>query len=388
MKVDKRFLLAACLLGLAVAAFLSLVEFVPVSQPAGWSATALSNPYLAAGELLKLRGYKVYYQPGFTTAPHQPGVLLLNQAPGSLSMNEQQKLRSWISEGNLLLLSAEGIPVTKAGPQDLILKPLGVRILKGDSPPPLPASLTAPLPSAYKTTPWFSWIEVSPGEGYLQIHFDPLISLLDPEQKSQSRLEDTQGIHALKYPLGHGHVVLFSDTKWLQSRWISQGDHAALWLRLMEWPSGVGQVTLTYDGSYPGLFTLIWTHARLLVISLGLLTVGCIWLVSRRFGPLLPALAAPRRRLGEHLLATGRYLWFAGRHDRLYQAARQGCRQRLLRSHSGWQHLDDPALIRELSQQTGMTPNILEQALLAEPSHELSRFLQDMRVIHQLRKLT
>lgn len=378
----KRPMLLALLAVAAVALFAWLVEFRVEESPSTWSDQARTNPYLAAGRLLERRGYAVFFHDVCLTSPARDGALLLNQPPDSLPRDQQRMLLQWVEKGNLLLVAMTRVD-SRNSASDLILGPLGVRVEHDESPVP-PILLKAITAVAH---PGMPWLKINDREGELQAAFATGVRLEDRNGRAIESMADPTGVRVLRYEVGQGHVVALADTAWLRNGRITEGDHAALLLRLVDVPPGQ-EVHLIQDGGYPGVFTLMWHYAPYAVVALGLLIAGWIWRAASRFGPLLPGPEQPRRSLGEHLLASGRFLWHSGRHDRLYAAMRQGIRVRLFRRHPAWRHLDETDLMRELARHTGLAEAELQRALRDNPDHQLPRFLADMRVIQALRKLT
>jgi hypothetical protein len=54
-----------------------------------------------------------------------------------------------------------------------------------------------------------------------------------------------------------------------------------------------------------------------------------VWRIAPRFGPLAPDPPPARRRLLDHLRASGRYLWASGLRERLVSAAREAALRRM-----------------------------------------------------------
>ena len=71
-------------------------------------------------------------------------------------------------------------------------------------------------------------------------------------------------------------------------------------------PAGVW---LIHQDAMPPLWQLIWTHAWALVLTLALLLPLTLLALSPRFGPLIPQSAPDRRRILEHIHASGLFMW-------------------------------------------------------------------------------
>jgi hypothetical protein len=343
-------------------------DIVTVQQPPQWGPEAKANGYLAAGQLLRRRGYHVEFWSAYRGVPPGPGVLLLADADNGLSETDVGELRQWVKTGNSVLACAQ-----PRGPEhvpDFLLDPLGVQVKTVDPgtatpPPPVPEALHTP-------------------DGDLQTVFSASLESLP--NAPQAGLADRDGLHVLDFPLGRGHITAFSDTTPFGNHHIGEADNAALLLYLMPELSPKATVWIVFQGQYPSFTHLIWQHAWPLVLSLGLFLLVWLGWSSRRFGPLLPAITAPRRQLGEHLRACGRYLWHAGQQARLYKALRGSLRRRMLRRHPQWRQLSNNELLVVLASHSGLEPAALRRALVEQPTRDLARFLGDVRVMNHLRK--
>lgn len=353
-----------------------LFEVVPVETSSGWSDAAKRNNYLAAGRLLEKQGVKVSFQPDFSGAPSGQGVLFLASYAGALPPAEIAPLLAWVRRGNRLVLPAQYLGKGKKRSRDPLLSELGVVLhdyVEEDHEERLSNDKRLLL---------------SPEAGWLNTGFQSRLVLEDSLDEATELLYDGSGIHVLRYELGDGEVVVLSETALFGNRQLNFKDNSALWLYLFNDLPGSSQVWLVYEGDFPGIMEILWRQARLPIISLGVLLLALLGYGNRRFGPLLPSPDQPRRRLAEHLQAAGRFLWYAGQQARLYAAVRHSLRLHLFRHHPHWRLLPDNRLIEELHRHTGLEPGPLHQALNTPPTNDLARFLQDMRLIDQLRKLT
>lgn len=371
MTFSRTGLVLAISLGLLAVALALLVEVVPETSEPHWSPEALRNPYLAAGRLLEKQGMRVEFRPQFSGPPAGPGTLFLARYNGGISPGDAARLRDWVQQGNRLILTAPAPASQKVG--DALLGPLGAQrrfqMAKDD-------------PRRDRR------LQLGDEPFWLETGFSPGLTLESSGGHPVDAWRDSSGVHVLRYPLGRGVLIVLSDAALFENRQIGRHDNAALLWALLDRPAPGQSLWIVHDGQFPGILALIWRDARPLVLSLAVLALALLWRGNARFGPLLPSPDQPRRRLSEHLQAAGRYLWYAGQQPRLYQAARQGLLQHLFRRHALWRHLDDTSLLDELARHTGLPVPVLQRALLTPPDHDLARFLQDMRVLHQLRKQT
>ena len=375
MKPSSRVFWVALVLVLAGLSAL-LFEVVPVKTSSGWSEAAKRNNYLAAGRLLEKQGLRVSFQPDFSGAPSGQGVLFLSSYAGALPPESIAPLQAWVRQGNRLILPAQYLGKGKKRARDPLLSELGVVL------------------HDYREEDHEEHISndnrllLSAEDGWLHTGFLSRLVLEDTLDDAIETLYDGTGIHVLRYEVGDGEIVVLSETALFGNRQLNYKDTSALWLHLFQDLPAASKVWLVYEGDYPGILEILWCQARLPIISLGVLLLALLGYGNRRFGPLLPSPDQPRRRLAEHLQAAGRFLWYAGQQARLYAAVRHSLRLHLFRHHPHWRRLPDNRLIEELHRHTGLEPGPLHQALNTPPTNDLARFLQDMRVIDQLRKLT
>ncbi|HEX5362001.1 MAG TPA: DUF4350 domain-containing protein [Fluviicoccus sp.] len=372
-------------LGLAVAALLLLAgallfEVVPSRSAPKWSEEALKNPYLAAGRLLEGYGHVVRFQPEYDSVPGQPGALILTMPSGTVPAKDIEPLLDWVRGGNRLLIPAQYLGQEGRLVRDPLLSPLGVRLHDRELDNGDDDEEDSVSPDRRLLSPAAS--------GWLETNFQARYRLEDTQDKAAESWADANGVHVLVYRVGDGRVIVVSEAGLWSNRAISYKDNAALLAHLLEGTPATGRISIVYGGDVPGILELLWRKAWQPLTTLAVLCLALVWFGNARFGPLLPSPDQPRRRLAEHLQAAGRYLWYAGRHDRLYQSVRQSLRQHAFRRHPHWRRLEDAALVAELHRHTGLDDDVIRLALTAAPARDLARFLHDMRTLNQLRKLT
>jgi len=359
---------------------------VTVADPPHWSEAAEENRFLAAGQFLRRQGYQVEFQPSYAGVPEGPGLLFLADPGNSLTEEDARDLNTWVGAGNTLFIVVPNPPSTGESLPDPLLDPLGVQVHRVGSvtpPPDVPAPFLKMLAKLDDKTPILALH--TPG-GDLQASFQSGQSVQAMGKDNVSSLDDANGAHVLGIPVGRGHITVFSDTSLFDNCCIGRADNAALLLYLARQQPTTGKVWLVYHGQFPTLLYLLWQYAWPLVLSAGVFLVLWLWQRGSRFGPLLPGIVAPRRQLSEHLRACGRYLWHARQQARLYKAMRRSLQRRLLRRHPQWRTLSNNELVVVLASHSGLEQAALRRALIDQPSHDLARFLGDVRVLNQLRK--
>jgi len=114
-------------------------------------------------------------------------------------------------------------------------------------------------------------------------------------------------------PLGEGRVVVSASPLIFSNQLLTYGDNPALAFRLLELAGAVGSVTfdesLNKTGTPKTVALLFDDELRPITLQLMLLLALYGWWNSLRFGPLLPAAAAPRHNIVEHADALGVAYW-------------------------------------------------------------------------------
>jgi hypothetical protein len=99
-----------------------------------------------------------------------------------------------------------------------------------------------------------------------------------------------------------------------------------------------------------------------------LLLAAWLWRIMPRFGPLIPDPLPARRRLLDHLRASGLFHWNNGDVVRLTGAAREACMHKIGRTHPAIAALPVPQCAARLAQLTGLPENQVVLALSGQPS--------------------
>jgi hypothetical protein len=254
------------------------------------------------------------------------------------------------------------------------------------------------------------------GEGSLQAHFDPSYFLQPGKIRPVWSVRDNVGLHALRFRYGEGYITLISDDEWMDNCCLDDGDHGALLWRLVDVrplaglrsfrPDKAPEVWLIYDQDRQSLLQLLWQNASALIVATLVFVLAWVWQSMQRFGPLRSELPSQRRRLTEHLQASGRYLLRQHALDRLFDASRQRLLAQVQRRHPQWRALAPDILAQEIiqygqqyrNQNTGQntgqnngqnndikTADVVRLLTQAAPSQLLS-FAADIRLINRLRK--
>ena len=143
---------------------------------------------------------------------------------------------------------------------------------------------------------------------------------------------------------GKGRVTAVSDLGFATNAQLGRDDNAEFFTGLVKQtptgsasagapPSSIATRVAFYRGEREALGAWLVAHAPLVLISLALLVGVWLWREMPRLGPLLPDPEPRRRRLLDHLRASGRLLWAAGRKGTLARAAATGAMAEVARHY-------------------------------------------------------
>lgn len=349
------------------------------TRAAGPSREALLNPWLAAARVLERRGLQVESVPVYGGLPARAQVMVLATPLDYLAPDEQDELLEWIRGGGHLVTALRPDPDADDTPDaeaaSVLGKQLDVHLRT--------RTLTDAERKSLVKQPLRA-LRLQPG-GLLQARLDARYSLRSGRLTPRWQAADTFGVHAARFALGQGRVTALSDLDWLNNRQLGTGDHAGLLWAVVDAPAGT-RLWLVPGVERPSLLQLLWQRAAYLLLALALFVLAWLWAVTRRFGPLQPALPPARRRLAEHLEASGRYLLRHGGLPSLYDASRQRLLAQVQRRHPQWRGLAPAQLAQQLAQRARLEGAAVERVLTAPAPDHLPQFAADIRLLNRLRK--
>ncbi|MGE0874579.1 MAG: DUF4350 domain-containing protein [Burkholderiales bacterium] len=298
---------------------LHAIEHVPQRVWVGFQGEARRNPWHAAELLLARMGRQVQPArsvPALKALPAD-GVLLLPRRLGAISVAEQRALLDWVARGGHLIVEAEA-----PRQPDPILDALGVtrRTLNARGPsrfvyPVLPG---APAPLKVEIGEWRT---------------------LEAKAKALA-FKGTQATYLLHLEHGAGRVSAITDLGFAGNLAIRHHDHAGFLWRLVQMKPGAGTVSFFHSPVRLSLTAWLQEHAWTAIVAGALLLALWLWRIVPRFGPVAPDPEPARRRLLDHLRASGRFQWSAGGGAELAEAAREAALRHVMRAHPEFAALD------------------------------------------------
>jgi hypothetical protein len=287
--------------------FYATFERVPGRTRVPPSAEAQLRPFLAAQRFAERMGMRTQELRGLPDLDALPagGVLLLPPVRQALNGPRILALLAWTERGGHLVVEAE-----PAGRADPLLDVLALRRTRRGTAKPL----VVDLPDGRKLS------VALPGPQLEGAVRNPLLSAGSAE-----------AWRLVSFRRGKGVVTVASSLDFARNDFAGDLDHAELlWAVLQLSPAS--ELRVFARPQKLSLWGFLEEHAAPALLGGGLLLGVWLWRTAPRFGPLVPDAPPARRRLLDHLRASGRYFWARGQRARLLAAARDAALRRIARS--------------------------------------------------------
>ena len=291
----------------------------PTKVWVGASGEARLRPFLAAerfAERMGLKSRELRALPDLDTLP-SGGVMILPARRQALDRSRLERVLAWVQNGGHLIAEAEP-PVLP----DPLFDLLGVRRVDA--------------PEAKKSLAMESPGTAAPPRIALRSPF----GLEPPTSRLQFRAASDGAVRLASFTRGRGVVTVVVSLEFARNPQlppfphnprIGEEDHAEVLWRLMQ-ATPATDLAVYWHPERLSLWGFLTEHAlAALAASLALLVVW-LWHIAPRFGPVAPDAPPVRRRLLDHLRASGRYYWALDLRERLLIAARDAALRRVLRA--------------------------------------------------------
>jgi hypothetical protein len=310
-------LVALALLSLGALWFFTRFELVPTKEWVGPGPEARRDPFLAAGRFAQrmgMRSHPIRSLPELDKLPAN-GVLLLPARRQAIDPRRLRQLATWAEGGGHLLVEAE-LP----GVSDPLLDRLGVRRGSGEreaKPPPT--------------------VETAAGRR-LKVSLASRTLLELPADADVVFSAGGRGATVIaSLETGRGMVTVAGSLAFARNPLIGTDDNAEFfWYLLDLTPAKELHVFLRQERM--SLWSFLKERAAPVLLAAGALLVLWLWSIGPRFGPVAPDLPPARRRLLDHLRASGRYYWAKGLRARLVLAARDAALRHVAHAHPDFAH--------------------------------------------------
>lgn len=337
----------------------------------GYHGAARVNTLLAAQRYFESFGVTARSVEGLTEFPPATATLIIPTARYEMGAGEAQRLRRWVEAGGHLVVVPTSAFDTKYERVDALLDPLGIHVNEVDE----------PQSGGLVDVDW-------PESGdFMTVHMDAYVRLDRTQTKNKILLEltDEDGAYLVRLALGRGVITVLADADFLTNHSIAQNDHAAYLWRVAQL-GAKRPVWLVYSDSMPPLHRWLMQHAWTALIAGTLCLLLWLWAASRRFGPLLAPEPLMRRRLLDHVEATGRFLWRAGQGEQLMKGARQALYRALELRHPAWAGISSQDLYQRLAELSGVPQEQIQIALLYTHLGSEHEFTKAIQTLERIRK--
>jgi hypothetical protein len=355
-----RILIVGCLavlVGLGVLWFRTNFEKAPTNEWVGASGEARLRQFLAAERFAERMGWKATEARSLPALAELPtnGVLLMPYRRQALTRERLAELVRWAEGGGHLIIEAEYLGVA-----DPLLELLGIE--RADV--PMVKQLAA---------------EVSGEDRKLKIGMASGMKLVAAERNPRLRV----GEQLYSFSRGRGVVTVSTTLNFLRNHNIGALDHAEFLWRLMSL-TPTRELVVYWSPVRLSLWGFLKEHAAPVLSVAGLLLALWLWSIAPRFGPVAPDAPPGRRRLLDHLRASGRYLWTKGLRSRLVVAARDAALRRIARAQPDFAYVSTSERIARLAALTDISKEDAARFLSAAGAMRGADFI---RIAHHAQRV-
>jgi len=209
---------------------------------------------------------------------------------------------------------------------------------------------------------------------------------IESKARQEERVQVQNKTFLLNRPYGAGLVSLISDLELAENNWIEEYDHAEFfWQLIHRHHAAPRNVWLLNNDDMPPLWQWLWQYGSAFIITLSLLTLLWFYQLAQRFGPLIPQPTLDRRRILEHIQASGHFFW---KHDqqKLIQSSRESVQQKFATLFPAWHQLDQQERLKHASEYSKLSTDELQTLLYEEKKLSADGFILLIQQLEKLRK--
>lgn len=325
------------------------IESVTERERVGYQGEARRNFLLAATRLYERMGKKTRTarRPADLGELPPGGTLVLARYRTGVSTHSLERVMAWVGAGGHLIVAAEW-----HYSRDPILDRLEIE--RGELRQRVPREpVGATLPHA-------------PRE--MRLVMGNRVQLIERKPRAVFRIDDRLGALLLHYRHGAGQITVLNSMSFLTNATIGEHDHAEFAWQLLQFNPAAPEIVIAPRIETPSLAAVLAEHASQALVVAALLFAAWLWRIIPRFGPLIPDPLPARRRLLDHLRASGLFHWNNGNVVRLTGSAREACMHRIGRTHPAIAALPVPQRAARIAQLTGLPEDQVVLALSGQPS--------------------
>jgi hypothetical protein len=337
-------------------------ERVPVKERVGPGAEARRDPFLAAGRFAERMGLPSRQVRALRELDRLPqdAVLLLPARRQAIDTRRLRGLADWAQAGGHLIAEAE-LP----GVSDPLLDELGVARRSG--------------PREFKAPP----VQTAQGRK-LNVSLSGRTLLQLPEDADVLfAAGGSETTVMASMASGRGTVTVAGSLAFARNRFIGNDDNAEFFWYLLDLaPAGTLYVFVRQERL--SLWSFLRQHAKPALLATAALLLLWLWRIGPRFGPVLPDAPADRRRLLDHLRASGRYYWAKGLRARLVAAARDAALRRVAQAHPDFAQASEEARAALLSSLGSLSREEARRLMGANGARSAAEFVALMHTAQKI----
>jgi hypothetical protein len=332
----------------------------------GYKGKARLNAYLAAGRFLEKNDHFVISKSGWPELDEDVAMLII---PASVISSKAyaEELRDWVSAGGHLLCLVEQAESYRDDWGHSIRASRG-----GDA-------VTQALTDFFKD----AGLELEHGEKIeaQKLQVDDAHYEVFAESSAGVKLNGGERSTMGQANYGDGLITVMTDARPFRNRYISDHDHAALLLALVDASPHLGSIAIVQDASL-SLWSLLWRHGWPALIGLLAMTIFWLWKNMPRFGPMRREQEPTNLRdYDHHLEALGDFQWRLDKGASLLRPLRDSVLERAQRQAE--HHHGD--LFEWIAQRAEITRDRAQRAMTHERPADATTFtrvLADLQKIH------
>ncbi|MEO7402610.1 MAG: DUF4350 domain-containing protein [Burkholderiales bacterium] len=299
---------------------------------------ARSNPHLAAERFLTQMGATATNAKSLADLDQLPpkGVLILVRNREALGTEQAERILSWVDAGGLLITE----PEFDEG-SDHIVSALEIE---------QEIAARKVLTTTTVTLPWTGDREYT-----VNLRGRTTLARGDPDDETLFKLDDERGTRVLGFARGEGKVVAFSRLSLIENGQIGRESHADLLWQILRWHGAPTTVVFFNHPVRLSIWDWFVSNAPYVIAAGAVFLLLWLWRIAIRFGPIAPDPLPIRRRLTDHLAASGRFLWHERAADDSLIAARELALRRMERIAPGFTAAAAPAQAKQLQNVLGLS---------------------------------
>jgi hypothetical protein len=343
--------------------FFTSFERVPERRWVGFQGEARRNSFLAAERLLARLGVRVRHvkTPAELRELPADGTLILPDRRDALPPDARRRLVEWVEGGGHLIVEDERYQLPDPVLDSLGVKRKPTRTPGGDGP------LEVRLPHA-------------PAPMKVRMHAAQTLEA----PHASLRIEGKVATHLVHFPRGRGRVTVLNDLAFMRNGPIGANDHAEFLWQLVRFQPDTAAVFVFDSPHKLSLARWLADNAWAAIAAAAGLLALWLWRTVPRFGPLAPDPEPGRRRLLDHLRASGRFEWSTGGAATLAESAREAALRRVARAQADFAGLTRREQEERLREGFGLAAEDARRLLERAPSLGAHEFVAGMRAFQRI----